>query len=609
MFGLLAAVLGGYSYGVSDHFEQLPLIMRAMDSRYLINDFFVNAASEFGPRFYYVHFMALIGKLIPLPLTFLLVFLFAHVAVAIVTAFAARDVTGSTTAGMIAVVLVALMAPFTLGAPADVHDSLLRPSFLVFPFSLYALWQCVRGEPVKAAAASVPAMLVHPVIGIEVVAIALASATAHRVSVLWPLTAEKVLHRARDLGLAFLIVALATLLWIVPAILSGLTTGLETEEFLEILVYFRHPHRLVMSNRPIHEFLLMAAFGLAVVITLVESRRFGVRVETRVAMGAAIVVIGVMLFAGWFFVEVVPTRLAATAWTWRMSQVLAWLGWILIAGVAADLIARRQWGWAGLFLLSATRAPALLLSTLITTAVRRLSGGILLSSLTFFVPLMLLTVAVWVVSRHFSLARYYVAELPPIIFGLSIVLLTTKGRRVALAAMVTLGIVLLLAITNAGLERFDDLPSLRRLRDVSALVAGPKPVFTVDEAMRRCDCEDIVSLAAAARRLTHPDAVFLIPRQWQQWRLFAERAVVVDHKAFIYSDEGMKEWYDRLQAIYYEGPGYPDGGVTDVEVLGLQRAYGFHYAVLPLGADTSFAAISAAVDWKLVQVAPFTDAQ
>ena len=451
-------------------------------------------------------------------------------------------------------------------------------------------------------------MLVHPVIGIEVVAIALASATAHRVSVLWPLTAENVLHRARDLGLAFLIVALATLLWIVPAILSGLTTGLGTEEFLEILVYFRHPHRLVMSNRPIHEFLLMAAFGLAVVIALVESRRFGAKVETRVAMGAAIAVIGVMLFAGWFFVEVVPTRLAATAWTWRMSQVLAWLGWILIAGVAADLIARRDWGWVGLFLLSATRAPALLLSTLVTAAGHRLNGGILLRSLTFFVPVMFLTIAVWVVSRHYF-GRYYVAELPPIIFGLSIVLLTTKGRRVALAAMATLGIVLFLALATVALERWEDMPSLRRHRDVSSLVVGPKPIFTVDEAMRRCACEDLVTLAAAAGASTHPDSVFLIPRQWQQWRLFAERAVVVDHKAFIYSDEGMKAWYDRLQAIYYEGPGYPDVGVTDVELLHLQRAYGFHYAVLPVGADTSFAEISAAVDWKLVQVAPFTHAQ
>ena len=608
MFGLLAAVLGGYSYGASDHFEQLPLILRAMDSRYLINDFFVNAASEFGPRFYYVHFMALIGKLIPLPLTFLLVFLFAHVGVAVVTAFAAKDLTGSATAGMIAVVLVALMAPFTLGAPADVHDSLLGPSFLVFPFSLYALWQGVRGEPVKAAAASVPAMLVHPVIGIEVAGIALASATAHRVSVLWPLTTENVLHRARDLGLAFLIVALATLLWIVPAILSGLTTGLGTEEFLEILVYFRHPHRLVMSNRPIHEFLLMASFGLAVVIALVESRRFGVRVETRVAMGAAFAVIGAMLFAGWFFVEVLPTRLAATAWTWRMSQVLAWLGWIPIAGVAADLIARREWGWVGLFLLSATRAPALFLCTLITAVGRRLSDGILLRSLAFFVPVMFLTIAVGVVSRHYF-GRYYVAELLPIIFGLSIVLLTTMGRRVALAAMATLGIVLFLALANVALKRFDDMPSLRRLRDVSALVVGPKPVFTVDGAMRRCACEDLVTLAAAAGASTHPDSVFLIPRQWQQWRIFADRAVVVDHKAFIYSDEGMKEWYDRLQAIYYEGPGYPDGGVTDGELLDLQRTYGFDYAVLPVGADTSFAEISAAVDWKLVQVVSFADAQ
>ena len=246
--------------------------------------------------------------------------------------------------------------------------------------------------------------------------------------------------------------------------------------------------------------------------------------------------------------------------------------------------------------------------TLITVVGRRLSGGILLRSLAFFVPVMFLTIAVWVVSRHYF-GRYYAGELAPLIFGLSTVLLTTKGRRIALAATATLGIVLFVAISNVALERFGDLPSLRRHRDVSSLVVGPKPIFTVDEAMRRCHCEDLVSLAAVAKGFTHPDSVFLIPRQWQQWRIFAERAAVVDYKAFIYTDEGMKEWYDRLQAIYYKGPGYPDGGVTDAELLNLQRAYGFHYAVLPVGADTSFSEISAAVDWKLVQVAFFTDAQ
>ena len=70
----------GYGYGVSDQAEQLPLIFRAMDSGYLANDFFVNAASEFGPRFYYVHTMAFIGTYVPLPAAFFIIWALTYVA-------------------------------------------------------------------------------------------------------------------------------------------------------------------------------------------------------------------------------------------------------------------------------------------------------------------------------------------------------------------------------------------------------------------------------------------------------------------------------------------------------------------------------------------------
>ena len=61
----------------------------------------------------------------------------------------------------------------------------------------------------------------------------------------------------------------------------------------------------------------------------------------------------------------------------------------------------------------------------------------------------------------------------------------------------------------------------------------------------------------------------------------------MDHKAFIYSDAGMKEWYDRYLTIYEHGAGYPDD-VSEAELRGLSERYGFGYAVLPAGADMPF---------------------
>ena len=100
--------------------------------------------------------------------------------------------------------------------------------------------------------------------------------------------------------------------------------------------------------------------------------------------------------------------------------------------------------------------------------------------------------------------------------------------------------------------------------------------------------------------------MFLVPRDWGIWRLFAERAVVVDN-VFPFHDEHMKEWYDRYLAIYdtEQGAGYPSGyprDVTESELRELQGRYGFHYAVLPAGSNLPFRTVAVAGDWKLVRV-------
>ena len=95
LYGLIAAALSGYFYGLVDHPPHLALIFRAMDPGYLTNDFFVNAASGFGPRFYYSHMLAFLAGYVPLHIVVAVIWLSTFVAVTLITAFAARDITGS----------------------------------------------------------------------------------------------------------------------------------------------------------------------------------------------------------------------------------------------------------------------------------------------------------------------------------------------------------------------------------------------------------------------------------------------------------------------------------------------------------------------------------
>ena len=159
LFGLLAALVKGYGYGMGDQQVHIPEILRILDSGYLANDFVVNAASGFGPRFYYSNALALVARHVPLEVIFSILFLAQPMVAACITALAARDITGSTIAAMLSVVLVMSLNPFYFGDVASVFWVTVIPAFLALPFTLLASWMGIRGRPLHAAAKIAPGSL------------------------------------------------------------------------------------------------------------------------------------------------------------------------------------------------------------------------------------------------------------------------------------------------------------------------------------------------------------------------------------------------------------------------------------------------------------------
>ena len=305
LFGLITAVLSGYRYGLWDHAEQLPVIFRIMDPGYLGNDFFVNVASEFGPRFYYSHALAFVAAYIPLPIPIGILWLSCLVAVVVITAHAARDLGGSMLGGMLAAVLVTLPEPFYLGSRAGVlSDSLLTPGTLATPFALFALWRGIQGQPISAAIVSIPAILIQPVLGLEMGSLALAAAGGRRV-ILPRLRGEYDPSNLRSLALGILIVGLTSLLWVIPTISMG-ASSLKTDEFVQIYAHFRHPHHLIPSTWDMTQWVLGALFAATVVIALVESFQRKTSHNTK----------GPKHSAGYFAVATILVVIAAAPGSW-----------------------------------------------------------------------------------------------------------------------------------------------------------------------------------------------------------------------------------------------------------------------------------------------------
>ena len=105
----------------------------------------------------------------------------------------------------------------------------------------------------------------------------------------------------------------------------------------------------------------------------------------------------------------------------------------------------------------------------------------------------------------------------------------------------------MLIIGAFGLDRSGLMP---QTPVISSWVAKQQPVLTLNEAMDRYGSHDDVKLARQAILATEPAATILITWKWTRWRLFSDRAVVADLKFFSFSDDGMKEWYDRYLEIY-----------------------------------------------------------
>lgn len=605
LIGLLSAVLSGYLYGGGSQVVHLLEIFRAIDPDYLANDFWLNSASQFGPRFYYMQAIALAGHFLPVPTICFLLFVFARVTVSVCTAFMTRDLSQSTVAALIVAVVAVSVEPFYLGHSAGSANAVLRtltPHVLIEPFVLFALWRGIRGEPVCAAAAGVPAILLHPTLGVSATGVALIAVLSRCLWLAWP-HCPPTGECARFI-LSLLLVGITTgLFWIMPALVSGaiFSPSMETDEFVHVLAYVRHPHHLIPSTWPLQNFGEAAAFAAAALIALAAFRRASWSTSdprehlARVVAVTAIFVVTVFcFFTGWLFVEVVPTRWAATAYFYRLVRVFAWVGWVLVAASIAEQFALKNLRWAALGLVSVFSAPALLLYQAVLSA--SVNGtGTARRSTPFFVAVAALAL-VTVFIFHRSNTVLFVA-----VVGMGVTAAITIFPRLAPACMVAMAIILILAVSVFALHRSGLLPESTRIRSV---VAHLRLATTLNDFRERHGGSPPADLAAAARSRTEPDAVFLVPVDWHRWRLLAQRAVVVDWRAFPFREEGMREWHRRYLTIsdIEHGAGYPDN-ITEAGLRKLQERWSFHYAVVPSESDFPFPVVAMSGEWKLVHVA------
>src|SRR4051812_41543061 len=79
---LLSILANGYTFGISDQDDQIPLINRILDSSFLRNDWFVNSNEGLNVRSLYSYLMAGVTRAVGIEIAFFIVYLIGVVVLA-----------------------------------------------------------------------------------------------------------------------------------------------------------------------------------------------------------------------------------------------------------------------------------------------------------------------------------------------------------------------------------------------------------------------------------------------------------------------------------------------------------------------------------------------
>jgi hypothetical protein len=596
LLGILATLIG-YRFGFGNQVEQLPIVLRLLDASYLSNDFYVESASQFGPRFYYAHLVVALARLAPLHVVFFALTLFVNLAIVTISHFATRRLLGGDKlAGFVSATLVIAVSSFALGMVTDIRFGDFQPGSLAIPFALAALWAGLVGRPILAGTLAAVASIPHPLYGVETGAVALATSFvsgsfksgggATRSSVLRSL--------AWSAGGAGVLGASTFLLWGIPTI-GAPGEAVSTVELVSILAELRAPHHYLPSQFPLRHYVGFAAFGLAFTLAWMAWRETrgdaGLRDYTYLVPSLIVVAACV---GGFVFVELWPSRLWVTAQPFRMLYLVKWQGLLLLGLLCARWIrsdepARRWLGWLAIAGSSGGVHALVACICVLADRVMARPGGKRLA-----------LHSRWVVTGVALLTM----TLLGVVGSINSSVLVVLAALVALLLLRTPSLPLRYALPVLAVAIVSISVVLGR-SNLSFAETGLTPILSFDDIH-----SDEADAARWARENVDADALFVAPPELGVFRLLAHRALVVDWKALPFEGRAMREWRERIRFCYgeVESGGFPARHqleqqyrrVTDAKLSAIGSRYGARYALLYLETPTTRPVIYSNNSYRIV---------
>ena len=592
VFALLAALLAtfltDYRYAEVGLEEIDPIVRRAIDPQFLVNDFFTNVNDEFGPRFYSSRLLAAFATPEWLPALYFGLTLLINMAIGVLTALLARDLFKTNVAGLVAVALVMGATSFQLGGAAQAHASEPNSYWMSFPFAVAALWAVTKARPIIAGLMAGLAAVLHPTFGAAIGGLMFGALIIALVV------------RRRDDGTRVSVAGIAVGLTVFAALMAAVVVPYSgaariPEAQLFEIMRLRMPHHILPSTFNPSDWLKGVLFMVTVGIAWRWLRHKGILDHFPATVMISLIA-GLMLFfvGGYLFVEVWPWKPWFIAIPYRSMSFLLWVGMLAIGGNVAHRLVDQSRRGEGIFLQASSFNPissGLAHMAVLVRERRVLTRPVVVSGVAAAL------VAGILFTQPRDLVQFVIVNSLAIWFAL--------GPDRAWASVA--GVAAPLALTGA-LFTYQSVVHTEGAIDR----VGPE-IFPSQVEGPEAD------IARAARDLTPSDAVILTPPTFGTFRVLSERAIVVDTRDIPYQEDAMAEWMDRIITIYglpgASGLESQDFGrdeydalddtyrrITDETIRSLCRPYSTTYAVLFSNTATAFPVLEDNGTYQLIEL-------
>ena len=580
LFGIIATFFYYKGFGVSDQVEQIPIILRHIHDGYLVNDFFVNCSENAIARKYHAMFIAFVAKS-KLDLTFIFygLTLISNIAISVFTFFTARTwYKGKELPAIISSALVMSVYTFNLGEIGSIYKSMLLSSTLAAPIIFASIYFAFRERIFWSVFTSGLSSLFHPLLGLEVTGLILFTFIIRS----WIIDSRYFSDKAIPMAASTIVLIIFVLISFIPQFSQS---KIEDDLFIQIIAYFRHPHHYLPSQFGLSQYILAIAFIFTISYFFYQQKQFRLKFADDFFLFIAGSIL-VLCFIGYLFVELIPLRLVVISQPFRLLYIIKWLGLIIISGKITGRVTPDLLNY-----FSTAHPLTLSLNALkdFTSKQKAFEQPLLVKRL--FNSLIFIAIIILAIFFKISVLS---------IFLLLVYLLLIIGVKKYYYFILFIPVTLITVFLTLGSLN----TSVSSVGNDSLIL---HPTQMVSELGESGD-----SLALFVNTHTPVNSIFLTPPTWGQFRIMANRAIVVDFKAFPFTDTAIKEWHERIISCYgkVSKQGFsmiPElnanySQLNDQKLIELSAKYDFSYAILFTQTQTRFDVIYTYGHYKLVKI-------